>query len=208
MKTLCQHFIKPSLLNNNISSLNLKNLNNLLPLSELFVGAECQELLNLQSEENVIKFKEKCQNFYITAAEEILKRLPINDNFFKEMTFLDPEIALNSSNRSDLMDMPLLKNHFKDFIDVYKLTEEWRQLPFSLSNSDIVRLKSLGGVNIADMWKEISMLKNLMIDSTSFPNLSMLSKLILTLPHSNAEAERVFSIVNDVKTKKKESHWG
>lgn len=198
MKTLCQNFIKPALLNNNISNLNFKDTNNLLTICELFVGAECQELLNSQSEENVKKFKEKCQNFYITTDEEIIQRLPVNDNFFKEMKFLDPEIAPNSTNRTDLMDLPLLKNYF----DIFKLTEEWRQLPFSLTNSQIEHLKNLGDVNIADMWDEISILKNLVNDTPCFPNLSMLAKLILTLPHSNAEAERVFSIVNDVKTKK------
>lgn len=37
-----------------------------------------------------------------------------------------------------------------------------------------------------------------MIDSPCFPTLSMLAKLILSLPQSNTEVERVFSIVNDV----------
>lgn len=36
-----------------------------------------------------------------------------------------------------------------------------------------------------------------------FPNLSKLATLDLILPHSNAEAERIFSIVNDVKTMKR-----
>lgn len=36
-----------------------------------------------------------------------------------------------------------------------------------------------------------------------FPNISKLAKLVLTLPHSNAESERIFSIVNEVKTKKR-----
>jgi len=36
-----------------------------------------------------------------------------------------------------------------------------------------------------------------------FPNIPKLAKLVLTLPHSNAESERIFSIVNEVKTKKR-----
>lgn len=36
-----------------------------------------------------------------------------------------------------------------------------------------------------------------------FPNILKLAKMCLTLPHSNAEVERIFSIVTDVKTKKR-----
>lgn len=36
-----------------------------------------------------------------------------------------------------------------------------------------------------------------------FSNLSIVAKIVLSLPHSNAEAERIFSIVTDVKNKKR-----
>lgn len=36
-----------------------------------------------------------------------------------------------------------------------------------------------------------------------FSNLQFLVETVLTFPHSNAEAERIFSIVTDVKTKKR-----
>jgi len=35
-----------------------------------------------------------------------------------------------------------------------------------------------------------------------FPNLESLVKVVFSLPHSNAEIERIFSIVTDVKNKK------
>jgi len=36
-----------------------------------------------------------------------------------------------------------------------------------------------------------------------FPNLESLVEVVLSFPHSNAEAERIFSIVTDVKNKKR-----
>lgn len=36
-----------------------------------------------------------------------------------------------------------------------------------------------------------------------FPTLELLLEAVLSLPHSNAEAERIFSIVSDVKIKKR-----
>ncbi|KAF0732744.1 protein FAM200B-like [Aphis craccivora] len=48
------------------------------------------------------------------------------------------------------------------------------------------------------MWHNIEQVN----DFTNL-NISKLAKLVFTLPHSNAEAERIFSVVNDVKIKKR-----
>ncbi|CAI6359908.1 unnamed protein product [Macrosiphum euphorbiae] len=201
MKIICQNFVKPSLLDN-ISCLNF-HISNLLPVEEVFLGAECQSLLNLQPIDNINVFKEKCQKFYITVAEEIIKRLPISNNLFKEFKFLDPEIALDANNRAGFDNLPLLSEQFGNYFDKFELINEWRQLPSSLNNSQTIHLKNLGVVDNAQMWKEISVLKNFVNDSPKFPNICTLARLALTLPHSNAEAVRIFSIVNDVKTKKR-----
>jgi hypothetical protein len=39
-------------------------------------------------------------------------------------------------------------------------------------------------------------------DESLFPNLRKLATIVLTLPHSNAEAERIFSMVSNIKIKK------
>ena len=36
-----------------------------------------------------------------------------------------------------------------------------------------------------------------------FPNLELLIEIVLNFPHSNAEAERIFAIVTDIKNKKR-----
>ena len=40
-------------------------------------------------------------------------------------------------------------------------------------------------------------------DEPVFKNLVALAKLVFTLPHSNAETERIFSFLTDTKTKKR-----
>jgi len=52
------------------------------------------------------------------------------------------------------------------------------------------------------MWKNILECKN-SDDTKILPNLKFLVEIVLSLPHSNAEAERIFSIVTDVKNKKR-----
>lgn len=77
---------------------------------------------------------------------------------------------------------------------------EWRNLIDVFSEAEMNRLKSL---EIDKIWLEISSKKRF-DDTLAFPNLSQLANTLLILPHSNAEAERIFSIVTDTKTKKKE----
>jgi len=60
----------------------------------------------------------------------------------------------------------------------------------------------LANLEIDDMWKRIFEKKNFN-DDRIFPNLEKLVHAIFSLPHSNAEAERIFSIVTDVKNKKR-----
>jgi len=50
------------------------------------------------------------------------------------------------------------------------------------------------------MWAKILECEN---SNKSFPNLEKLVEAVLSLPHSNAEAERIFSFVVDVKNKKR-----
>lgn len=50
-----------------------------------------------------------------------------------------------------------------------------------------------------ELWAYLSTLKS--CDGTlKFPKLSKVAKLVLVLPHSNAEEERVFSMVTKIKT--------
>ncbi|KAF0721114.1 protein FAM200B-like [Aphis craccivora] len=55
--------------------------------------------------------------------------------------------------------------------------------------------------DVEEFWHQISKLENYS-ELFMYKNRTDLAKLCLCLPHSNAEAERMFSIVTDVKTKK------
>lgn len=52
------------------------------------------------------------------------------------------------------------------------------------------------------MWKQILDRKDFN-GQKLFPALELLIEIIFSLPHSNAEAERIFSMVTDIKTKKR-----
>lgn len=78
--------------------------------------------------------------------------------------------------------------------DMEKLNTEWRLL------ADIESLNQTANYSFQDFWNNIFNMKNDM-DQFMFPHLSVLVKGILSLPHSSAAAERVFSQLFLLKTK-------
>ncbi|XP_024872448.1 uncharacterized protein LOC112455009 [Temnothorax curvispinosus] len=196
IKQIGNNFLLPEALKN--ISLEIINLQNFLPLNSIYVGPECESLLKLESLEFVIEIKSRCLSFYITALEEMIKRLPYNNEMFRELTFLDPSIALSDESRLTFPDLRNVARHFQ-ISDITALACEWRTLPIVFNDADKIHLANL---ELDDMWNNIFQKKNLN-GEPSFPNLENLVHAVMSLPHSNAEAERIFSIVTDVKNKKR-----
>ncbi|KYM96048.1 hypothetical protein ALC62_13298 [Cyphomyrmex costatus] len=161
-----------------------KQINYQVQHDSSYLKTECPEFL--------IEVKSKCLDFYTTSLEEILQRLPYNDEIFRELNFLDDK------NRSNFPDLTNLANRL-DITDIMTLAHEWRDLLIEFNDADKI---SLSNLEIDEMWKIIFEKKDYN-DEPSFPNLEKLVYAALSLPHSNAEAERIFSIVTDVKNKKR-----
>lgn len=62
--------------------------------------------------------------------------------------------------------------------------------------SDLLRLSTI------QFWDKVSQCKNYN-DIKQFENIGRLANIVLCLPHSNAAVERIFSMVTDIKTKKR-----
>lgn len=85
--------------------------------------------------------KKNCLLFYITSAVEIIKRLPLNDNIFKEIRFIDSNVALDHDR--PIKKLPFLTKVFSKYININLVEEEWRQLPFFLTSDQKSNLRSL-----------------------------------------------------------------
>lgn len=179
-------------------SIDVINPHNFLPLTSIYVGPECESFLQSESSEFVTEIKSKCLSFYTTALQEMIQRLPYNDEIFRELKFLDPNVALREESRLIFPDLRNVARHFQ-VSDITALAYEWRMLPIVFNDADKTILINL---EIDDMWKNIFEKKKF-DDEPYFPNLENLVYTVLSLPHSNAEAERIFSIVTDVKNKKR-----
>lgn len=191
---MCQNFVKLEIvLEKNLVTLNVENPNNFLPLEKVYIGSECESLVNTLPLSAAREFRIKCLQFYKKSVVEMQKRLPLNTALFEEMKFLNLSIAFSEDNFSLLN----LSNYFKDYVDINKIEVEWRNLKLNF-HAD----RRLQEQNIEYLWDTVRGLKEI-DDKPAYENLSNLASLVMILPHSNAEAERLFSIVNDIKIKKR-----
>lgn len=99
-----QNFVNLDVLND-IFILNLNDQKNIKHIDNVYVGSECESFLETLSLECAQQIKFKCLDFYIIAVQEMLKRLPCNDLFFQQLTFLDPKIALYNEGRNKFKDL-------------------------------------------------------------------------------------------------------
>ena len=147
----------------------------------------------------------KCLSFYQTVFLELKSRFPLFDPLFKEMKFISPKIALNFDGRKVLPNLDNLVMKYGHLINSQNyIQQEWDDLPAYFSADE--RNQLLDKKSCEEFWLYLYKLQNFS-DEHVFRNLASLAKLILILPHSNAETERIFSIMADAKTKKREIGW-
>lgn len=111
------------------------------------------------------------------------------------MEFLNPAIAIG--NNKIEYKFELLSEKYN--INLNDLLLEWRTLEFNFSQDEI---KSFKKMNVLEFWCKLIKTKNFN-DNLVFSNLLTLVEIIFALPHANADAERIFSIITDVRTKKR-----
>ena len=150
---------------------------------------------NMKSE--IRGFLQHVQQFYIEAALQIQQRFPLNDDILKSLTVLNPDV-INSTSANEIT---ALATKFPNIIahdELGQLDEEWRQLQFM----DPADLPEFNGrrKDVAAFWGSISRMVDTS-DNKRYPTLSKLMKSMLSLPHSNADVKRIFSLVVLVKTK-------
>lgn len=172
-------------------------------LSDIYLGNECEkylsDLINTDHVDVIDTIRRNCLKFYITAAEEILKRLPISNIFLQKLKIFRPYTSLFDDNRETTFnDVSFIATTFGDF-DQDGLKEEWLQLSADFSSKDKQILSKL---KFDEMWKKILQHRN-SENVLKYPNLTRLLNAVRSLPNSNADAERIFSFLTDIKTKKR-----
>jgi len=89
-------------------------------LNEINLGSECEEYLNklmMQGHKNVVTtVRENCLTFYVTAAEEIRKKLPVNNKFLSKLQVSASSGSLfNTDRKTSFNDISFVAKTIGDF---------------------------------------------------------------------------------------------
>ncbi|XP_076663229.1 uncharacterized protein LOC143366223 isoform X3 [Andrena cerasifolii] len=203
LKTLGGNFLQSKYLKEpNIHKINVNNEDNLLPLTKIFTGARCMVTLseiangNLEENEDMVQFYSNVQKCYQSAFQNIVNRVPFDDAFLNALGFLNPRTALDIDKHQHGQ-LNCILNKFNSKFDHDDVVNEWYLLPFTFSEEAKEKLQVM---SLPQFWHEMSITANAE-DERILPNISKLAQLCLSLPHSNADVERYFSTLAQIKNR-------
>lgn len=191
-KNLLRRIVLPDKMSN-ISDCELNNFDfhcYLMDKDNVYFGYDFDFESTSIDTETLRNVKEKCHEFLIILCEQIQKRLPDNLFILKCLAHLDPKIA-TSQNKPDLNDIVSKVSRTHLFGVKQEIDREW----FNLPNKQWINV-----TNPEDFYAEV--LKD--TDAAGlqrFPNISKFAIALLSLPISNAEVERAFSLYGTIKNK-------
>lgn len=153
-------------------------------------GVECCNV----PQERLQLVKQRCLRFLSVLCKQLVVRLPSNVNLFETLHYFNPDECLKT-NQPCFSKLPQALIPSDVSSDVLKM--EWEKLIW------INWTEHFNGMLPADsetFWSKVKNVKNASGEST-FENISRYALRTLSLPFSNAAVERVFSVMNAVKTK-------
>ncbi|KAH0563699.1 hypothetical protein KQX54_004773 [Cotesia glomerata] len=137
-----------------------------------------------------IIIRERCIQFVVDLINQIKERLPENLSIMQKINRISVDHAL-SHNKESIVD--LLRHFGKDDNYIAKADDQWRRIHL---------LKWSETKNTNKFWYEVLKFKD-SLDNSRFNELASFAICLLTLPHSNADVERLFSTMNLTKTKQR-----
>lgn len=167
-----------------------------MPIEEIYLGANVQKTISeiKLTQDQLQFFRLRCLDFYIEACSQIIQRFSLRNNPIKKFEFLDPAIVKSGTIQS-ISDVAILFPNIVNNNDLQALDTEWR----ILRNCKEIETFSNEAVGF---WQEVSKMK--LGDGTPvFKILTNFVFTILSLPHSSANVERIFSDINLTKTKQR-----
>lgn len=199
--SFCQEHIVTRLSLNNIDP-----RNNTLhkPLSQIYLGSELHAIFQMPDYNDKIDMiadiRNRCRTFFIVLCQEILKRFPLDDNLWRLAAYLHPKRVTDPTTRTqmpslrDLIDeVPRVDNYDRQAVDDQWRRIQWHQFPEAMKNPKC---------DINDFYKYVMEV----VDDNGEAQFAVFGKFalqVLSLPLSNADAERLFSKVNLIKRKQR-----
>lgn len=201
-KAILSYFMKKeSLKDKDLSKINLNDPSNYLQIEDIYRGAKVESIA-LDSSSSISKrdlqdFQVKTLNFYVTLSKQMFQRF-LSSGMFDKLQLLealDPENVREGKPKSVIPLAVKFPNIIEEQ-DYEELNREWRELILF----EIPSLRE-SSMEPEQFWYAVS--KEKCGDRLRFPHVSKLMMNLMSLPHSSAAAERIFSLVTNIKTKQR-----
>ena len=144
-----------------ISSIALDDANHYLALDEIFVGDRASKYLSEECDlatRDIRKFQETSKNFWITAAKYAISKLPLEDDFLKNLSWIHPHIH-DYSKVSEVLIASRLPQVIKEEQKA-QLREQFMNYCTSEIPSDLGQAPSAQDMLIDIYWYKVGQLKD------------------------------------------------
>jgi hypothetical protein len=143
----------------------------------------------------VSQMKVRCQTFLLELLSQVEKRIPPDQTVFQSLSALQPDKVLSQTARLPFLSLPF--QHL--IIDVNKTEEQYRKL-IHVPWADHTLFDGTIPSSPVAFWSGVLRYTNAAKEEP-FRELAEYCLACLSVPVSNAVAERTFSVVSNVKTK-------
>ncbi|XP_061093937.1 uncharacterized protein LOC133126086 [Conger conger] len=204
VRKLCSKFIVPAALQGleEPGDIAFKEKANHLPGRKLNIGFTTRAKLNKLLDkgditpQQVDSFHEAVLCFLTSAVDYALKKLPLKEPLLKHSTFVD----VRQRAESDIGDVLYFVERFPHLLPYHGPEEHDLLGEEFLSYQTMPMISLQDETEMESFWAEMATRKHKVTGANEFERLAAVAKLVLVLPHSNADAERVFSVVGLNKT--------
>lgn len=199
VKGILVNFIKREIVKNkDLFSINISDPSVYLPINEVYLGAKVESIY-IRNRSSITtselkQFQIKTLNFYVRLAKEFYQRFFAHDFFpnLKLLEAVDP-VSIREGNQRSIVPLACKFPNLVQDSEIELLNKEWREL--TLQDNDAI----MDETKPENYWYKIS--KENVGDKPRFPLLSRFMFQLLSLPHSSAAAERIFSLLTNIKVK-------
>lgn len=197
LRTIYDCFLKRDyILRNSIEDIDFKNPRNWMAIEDCYFGANVNNTIAHKQFSNaqLLFFRQRCLDFFVEACSQIAQRFPLKNNNIQLLDFVDP-VKIKQGNIQSISNVAILFPNFIQNDNLQELDTRWRML------RNLEEIQELPN-DLDSFWQTIKKIKS--GDGTeTFCLLTKFVSHILCLPHSSANVERIFSLINLLKTKQR-----
>lgn len=195
-KIIVKSFLKGDYVEKNkVHSIDPLNVHQYLNIDDMYFGAKTELLYGTLTNDELLTFKKRALDFYVTLSLQIKKRIDFNDPILNAVEALHPAAVMTDHGKQQFSIANLLQlfpNIIKED-ELEMINSEWRLIPEFKDN-----LKNIDDPE--EFWIKVRKIKD---GEHCFllKNIGDFALSVLSLPHSSASTERIFSQLNLIKNK-------